>query len=133
MRSFVRNPYFALFLTLALIAVACAARTAVTQWGYSSWFRRGGTGKMEKFHQQRNKCLEEAGERFVEADIHRIRGELLRLDGENELAEACFETALEMASKQGALSLELRATTSLARQAMDAKRGPEARRLLAEV
>jgi predicted ATPase len=77
--------------------------------------------------------VEETGERFVEAEIHRIRGELLRLDGENERAEACFATALEVASKQGALSLELRAATSLARQAKHAKRGPEARRRLAEV
>ena len=77
--------------------------------------------------------VESTGERFWEAEIHRLEGELRRLDGENERAEACFATALEVASKQGALSLELRAATSLARQAMDAKRGPEARRRLAEV
>jgi hypothetical protein len=61
MRSVVRRVSVALLLTVALVAIACAPRTAVTQWGYSSWFRRGATGEMGTFHRQRDKCLAEAG------------------------------------------------------------------------
>jgi adenylate cyclase len=77
--------------------------------------------------------VEETGERFCEADIHRIRGELLWLDREGQPAEACFQTALDVARRQGALSLELRAATSLARLWNDTGHGQEARPLLAAV
>lgn len=77
--------------------------------------------------------VEETGERFWEAEIHRIRGELLRLDRRAQEAETCFQRALDVARAQGALSLELRATTSLARLWKDAGRGQEARPLLAAV
>ena len=77
--------------------------------------------------------VEETGERFWEAEIHRLKGELLRLGGEDGRAEACFETALDVASRQGALSLELRASTSLARLRKDTGRGREARSLLSSV
>jgi DNA-binding winged helix-turn-helix (wHTH) protein/tetratricopeptide (TPR) repeat protein len=77
--------------------------------------------------------VEETGERFWEAEIHRIRGELLRLDRRSQAAEACFQKALEVSRAQGALSLELRAATSLARLRVDAGHGQETRPLLAEV
>jgi predicted ATPase len=77
--------------------------------------------------------VEKSGERFWEAEIHRLEGELMRLGGENGRAESCFELALEVASKQGALSLELRAATSLARIAKGTDREPETRRLLSQV
>ena len=53
----------------------------------------------------------------MKAEIHRLRGELLlRQDESNAVeAEQCFERAIEIARKQRAKSLELRATTSLAR------------------
>jgi predicted ATPase/DNA-binding winged helix-turn-helix (wHTH) protein len=77
--------------------------------------------------------VEETGERFWDAEIHRLEGELRRLAGEDGPAEACFQTALEVASGQGALSLELRAATSLVRLRKDTDRGQEARPLLADV
>ena len=77
--------------------------------------------------------IEETGERFWEAEIHRLEGELRRLDGESERAEACFARALDVASQQGALSLELRAATSLTRLWKDTGRGPEAHVRLADV
>ena len=56
----------------------------------------------------------DTGERFFEAELQRLRGEYL-LHGEDEpAAEVCFQQALEIARRQEAKSLELRATTSLA-------------------
>jgi adenylate cyclase len=76
---------------------------------------------------------DETGERFWEAEIHRLEGELRRLDGEDGPAEACFATALELARGQSALAFELRAATSLARLWLDTSRVQEARPLLADV
>jgi tetratricopeptide (TPR) repeat protein len=56
--------------------------------------------------------LEQSDERWLEAELHRVRGELLRAKDVAE-AERSFTKAIEIARKQGALSLELRATISL--------------------
>jgi predicted ATPase len=57
------------------------------------------------------------GERYWEAELHRLRGALLlqqaMLDAHH--AESCFQHALAVARDQQAKSLELRAATSLAR------------------
>jgi predicted ATPase len=78
-----------------------------------------------------------SGERFLEAELHRLRGELLLAGaaagpaawGE---AEACFRQALDVARQQQAKSLELRAVTSLARLHRRQGRQSESRPLLAE-
>jgi predicted ATPase len=56
-------------------------------------------------------------ERQAEAEIYRLKGELLLKQGDSSTAEAqsCFERAIEIARKQSAKSWELRATMSLAR------------------
>jgi adenylate cyclase len=60
------------------------------------------------------------GERVCAAALYRLKGELLqqtaggRHKAEAE-AEGCFLQAIELAHKQGARALELRAATSLAR------------------
>jgi class 3 adenylate cyclase/predicted ATPase len=55
-------------------------------------------------------------ERWWEAEIHRLKGELLHslARQENDDVEAEFATALRIAGRQGAKSLELRAAISLA-------------------
>ncbi|MGH7398588.1 MAG: hypothetical protein ACRELW_13725, partial [Candidatus Rokuibacteriota bacterium] len=60
------------------------------------------------------------GERFLEAELHRLEGELRRVVGDPAGAdpvartpEACFRTALEIARRQGARELERRAAASL--------------------
>jgi predicted ATPase/DNA-binding winged helix-turn-helix (wHTH) protein len=65
----------------------------------------------------------------------RIKGELLLLHASNApaAAEALFRQALDCARQQGALSLELRAATSLARLLRDQGQTGEARDLLASV
>jgi predicted ATPase len=62
------------------------------------------------------KGSETSGQRIHEAELWRLRGELLvlRSDAQAE-AEGSFQHAMELAVHQEALSLELRATTSLAR------------------
>jgi class 3 adenylate cyclase/predicted ATPase len=61
--------------------------------------------------------VRDRAERFYEAELHRLRGELLlRCNPANVSAcETCFRTALAIARNQQARSLELRAATSLAR------------------
>src|SRR6185436_2433248 len=57
-------------------------------------------------------------DRFWQAELLRVRGELRLLEGHPAAtadAERCFERAIEVAREQRARALELRATTSLAR------------------
>jgi predicted ATPase len=62
-------------------------------------------------------AVHKTGERFYEAELHRIQGELLLVrSAENHgKAEASFQQALLVARYQQAKSLELRAAMSLAR------------------
>jgi predicted ATPase/class 3 adenylate cyclase len=64
--------------------------------------------------------VESTHERQWEAELHRLKGELC-LDIDDIAAESSFRRALEIAHKQHAQMLELRAATSLARLAQ--KRG----------
>jgi hypothetical protein len=73
------------------------------------------------------------GERFWEAEIHRLRGDLLRLDGDDQAAEKSFRKSLGVSRRQGALSLELRGAMSLARLLRDSDRRSEGKTLLTEV
>ena len=54
-------------------------------------------------------------ERWCEAELYRLKGELILQSGSRQEAEACFHTAIEVACQQSAKSWELRAATSLAR------------------
>src|SRR5215510_13158649 len=72
-------------------------------------------------------------DRFWVAEQHRLKGELLSLKGsEVTEIEACFRQAIEIAQRQDAKSLELRARTSLARLLQRDGRSAEARAQLAE-
>ena len=61
--------------------------------------------------------IEQAGERWWEAELHRLKGELLLLQSSDNhtAAASCFEQALALARRQQAKSWELRAAMSLAR------------------
>jgi adenylate cyclase len=75
------------------------------------------------------------GERWWEGEIFRLRGELLLMRNPSGQAKAqtSFEQAIEIARKQSAKSLELRATMSLARLLASQGRRGEARATLAAV
>jgi predicted ATPase len=83
-------------------------------------------------------------ERFYEAELYRLKGELLLASEgyrpqavgcreKTEEAEACFSKAIEVARKQQAKSLELRAVMSLARLWQQQGKQQEAHQLLAEI
>ena len=55
-----------------------------------------------------------SGEKMNDAELHRLRGELLRQSANNEI-DASFQLALATARKQGSRGYELRAAMSLAR------------------
>jgi class 3 adenylate cyclase len=66
-------------------------------------------------------------------EVIRVRGELRRLVGQSEEAEADFRAAIALAQKISAKAWELRATTSLARTVAEAGRSDEGRAILAEI
>jgi predicted ATPase len=79
--------------------------------------------------------VEQTGIRYYEAELHRLRGELLLTLGvaDEREAEACFRRAIDIASQQQAKSFELRATMSLSRLWQRHRRQGPARQLLAEL
>jgi class 3 adenylate cyclase/predicted ATPase len=80
-------------------------------------------------------AVETAKERWCEAEVNRIAGEIALLSPEPDLAkaEAYFERALAVAREQQAKSWELRAAMSMARLWRDQGRRPQARDILAPV
>jgi DNA-binding winged helix-turn-helix (wHTH) protein/predicted ATPase len=74
--------------------------------------------------------VEETKEGLYEAELHRLRGELLAQTGGD--AEGSLRQALAVAQRQGAKSLELRAAMSLVRHTKQRSRLTEARSLLSE-
>jgi predicted ATPase len=79
--------------------------------------------------------MAKTGQREYEAEVHRLKGELLlvRSASNQAEAEASFRDALEVARRQDAKSWELRAATSLARLWQHQGRKQEARDLLAPI
>jgi len=96
-------------------------------------------------------AVNENGERMYEAELYRLQGELTlqrfqvqssKFEADNPHsafhipqleAEACFHKAIEIARNQQAKSLELRATTSLARLWQQQGKQRKARQLLAKI
>jgi predicted ATPase len=79
------------------------------------------------------RTVERTGERWLEAELYRHKGQLLLCQGQPEAAEELYRKALSIAREQEAKLWELRAAVSLARLRRDQGRHPEARDLLAPV
>jgi DNA-binding winged helix-turn-helix (wHTH) protein/predicted ATPase len=96
--------------------------------------------------------VHKTGERYYEAELYRLKGTLTlqsktsrkQVTGKSKAsrdksedtdpqAEACFLKAIEIARRQSAKSLELRATVSLARLWQNQGKKEEARQMLAEI
>jgi predicted ATPase len=78
---------------------------------------------------------DKTGERWCEAELHRLKGELLLQqspDNQTE-AESCFQKALDVSRNQQAKLWELRASTSLARLWREQGKRQEAYNLLGPV
>jgi predicted ATPase len=106
---------------LSLLAGACA--------------KTGCLGEGESALAEALSQVHESGARFCEAELYRVKGELiLAEDGkDSQTAEDCYKQALKTARRQGAKSLELRATVSLTRLLAKQGRRDEARMMLAEI
>jgi predicted ATPase len=78
---------------------------------------------------------EAGGARGADAELHRLRGDLLRRLPSPEFTEveACFRKALAVAREQGTRGFELRAAVHLARLLSQLDRCAEARDLLVPV
>jgi predicted ATPase len=79
--------------------------------------------------------VSQKGVRVFEAELYRLKGELLLSESLNNTTEAepCFHQALDIARRQQAKSWELRAATSLARLWQSQGKRPEAYDLLQPV
>ena len=58
---------------------------------------------------------QKSGTTFIDAELWRLKGEALLLEGNRGEAEGCFETALVLSRRQRARALEIKALTSLAK------------------
>src|SRR5205823_429376 len=77
--------------------------------------------------------MEKNGKCNYEAELYRLQGELTLKSQGAEEAEACFHKAIEIARRQQAKSLELRAVMNLARLWQQQGKKQEAHELLSEV
>ena len=79
-------------------------------------------------------AVDKTGERFHEAELYRLKGELLLMQGEREAeAETCFRQAIGIARSQQAKSLELRAVMSLSRLWRKQGKREDERKILAAI
>ncbi|UCC62311.1 MAG: hypothetical protein JSV36_16255, partial [Anaerolineae bacterium] len=72
-------------------------------------------------------------ERWYEAELYRLRGELFVMQGDKTEAEANYHKAIEVARGQGAKLFELRAIVSVCRLWKEQDRSAPARQMLEEI
>jgi predicted ATPase len=77
--------------------------------------------------------IETTQERSSEAELHRLRGDMMNARGDQVAAEQNYHRALAVAERQSAKTFGLRAATSLARLWRDQGKCAEAHDLLALV
>ena len=96
------------------------------------------SARFEDAHKALNEGLavaEKNDDRCHEAELHRLKGELLLAESPDQIAAAedCFRRAIETALRQQSKGWELRATMSLARLWQRQGRRDDARAALAAV
>ena len=81
------------------------------------------------------RIIETANDCYYEAELHRVRGDLLNSNGDVAGAELSYQQAIVIAKRQSAKMFELRASTSLARlwRGQGKREEARARELLAPV
>jgi class 3 adenylate cyclase/tetratricopeptide (TPR) repeat protein len=97
-----------------------------------AYMRSGRIAQALQILDEAQQSTESRGERWSEAEIHRVRGEILlaRSQGDVDDAQSCFCQALDIARSQEARSLELRAAMSLVRLGQQQGNAHDARRQL---
>ncbi len=93
--------------------------------------RKGEYENALKSLEEADRIIEAGGERWARSEIVRLKGEISRAQSASAEAEACFRRAIEVAQRQGAKLLQLRAAASLARLWQSQGRCREAHELLA--
>jgi predicted ATPase len=93
----------------------------------------GRPAEATKFLSEAMQIISKTDERYQEADLYRLRADLLVATGDSDAAEQTYHQAVSLAERQCAKTLELRAATSLARLWRDQGKRDEARDLLAPV
>jgi predicted ATPase len=106
-------------LALTLLAEACAKLARTTE----------GLNYLAEAEQ----IVETANDSYHEAELHRVRGDLLNDIGDLTSAEHSYQQAIAVAKRQSAKMFELRASTRIARLWRDQGKREEARDLLAPV
>jgi class 3 adenylate cyclase/predicted ATPase len=126
------------------IREAVETRRAMKVGGVMPWFCAllGETyGKLGQFDEGLHALaeallwVERTGEHMYEAEVHRLKGQLLLGQSASDpaRAEGCFRRALAVATSQQAKSWQLRAATSLSRLLCQQDKGSQARALLEPV
>jgi predicted ATPase len=132
---------------LDAIEAIASGITAMQSTGTSMWMpvwlshlaaAKGQVGEFEdatRFITEAAIAMEATNERWYEAEVSRIAGEIALLSSEPNpsKAEASFTRALAVARQQQARSWELRAATSMARLWRDQEKRESARELLTPV
>jgi predicted ATPase len=77
--------------------------------------------------------VEKTGERYHRAEIHRLKADLLWMQGNGVEAEAHYWAAIQVARQQSAKSLELRTTMRLSRLLQARGKQEQARQLLSDI
>ena len=77
--------------------------------------------------------IERTEAQYAEADVYRLRGDILNITGDRAAAEQSYHQALAVAERQSAKLFELRAATNLARLWCDQGKRTEAHDLLAPI
>ena len=80
-----------------------------------------------------DQIIERTEERIGDAEVHRLRGDLLNATGDRAAAERSYRQALGAAERQRAKVWQLRAATSLARLWRDQGKRAEARDILSSI
>jgi tetratricopeptide (TPR) repeat protein len=101
---------------LILLALAC---------GKLGWTTEG-----LNYLAEAEQIIETANDSYHEAELHRVRGDLLNDIGDLTSAERSYQQAIAVSKRQAAKIFELRASTSLARLWRDQGKCAEARELL---
>ena len=96
-------------------------------------FKLGGLVECQDYLTEASQLIEATEERYAEAELHRLQGDLLNASGDQAAAKRSYLQALVVAERQSAKVFKLRAATSLARLWLDQRRCTEAYDLLAPI
>ncbi len=127
---------------LASMAAMGTALGSCTHYAHlaTATARAGRFAEARELIERSNALVTATGERYYEPEIHRLHAELVVTEAGGDdaapsdaraRAEALLHTAIECAHRQGALTLELRAMTSLARVCGRGAKGRQVRARLA--